>query len=38
MSLSNTVIDDEEMYVVKRNSTREIVSFNKILQRIKKNR
>lgn len=36
MSLSNTVIDDEEMYVVKRNSTREIVSFNKILQRIKK--
>ena len=36
MSLSNTVIDDEEMYVVKRNNTREIVSFNKILQRIKK--
>ena len=36
MSLNNTVIDDEEMYVVKRNNTREIVSFNKILQRIKK--
>ena len=36
MSINNSVIDDEEMYVVKRNNSREIVSFNKILQRIKK--
>jgi len=29
-------IDDEEMFVIKRNGEKEIVSFDKILQRIKK--
>ena len=28
--------DDDEMYVIKRNGEKEIVSFDKILQRIKK--
>lgn len=31
-----TFSDDEEMYVTKRNGEKEIVSFDKILQRIKK--
>ena len=31
-------VDDEEMNVIKRNGEKEIVSFDKILQRIKKNR
>jgi ribonucleoside-diphosphate reductase alpha chain len=30
------MIDNEEMYVIKRNGARKIVSFDKILQRIKK--
>ena len=30
-------LDDEEMNVIKRNGEKEVVSFDKILQRIKKN-
>ena len=34
--MANMNNDDDEMYVIKRNGQREIVSFDKILQRIKK--
>ena len=34
--MSSTMVEEDEMYVVKRNGKREIVSFDKILQRIKK--
>ena len=34
-SFKDWVDNDEEMYVIKRNNTEEIVSFNKILKRIK---
>jgi len=34
-SIADNFSDDDEMYVVKRNGTSEIVSFNKILKRIK---
>src|SRR6056300_1502356 len=34
-SIADNYSEDDEMYVVKRNGTSEIVSFNKILKRIK---
>ena len=34
-SFKEWIANDEEMYVIKRNNTEEIVSFNKILKRIK---